>query len=250
MSKSVNFVTAAAAAALISSAAFAADQPAQPNAAQQTAEKDFGRVSIDGFSAMHDVSMARWAIFNGDTNDAKQDLMNAISSLQKAQTDDSVFMKAESALKTPPGMTQPNPNHQQPNTVAVKWLPVDGAMAIGEDYTASPAKSAGVTKANQQLKQGDHAGAMDTLRLAGVDVTFDEAVAPLDQTIKGVSAAETLLDQGEFYEANQALKGVQDGIRYDIVDVTGAPKAHAGNGQATTHMASADDAKQNSSDQK
>jgi hypothetical protein len=244
MSKTMKFVTAAAAAALISSAALAADQTAQPNAAQQAADKDFGRVSTDGFNAMHDVSMARWAIFNGDTNDAKQDLMNATSSLQKAQNDDAVFMKAESELKAPPGMTQPNPNHTQPNTTAVKWLPVDGAMAIGEDYTASPAKSAGVTKANAQLKQGDHAGAMETLRLAGVNVTFDEAVAPLDQTIKGVNTAETLLDQGEFYEANQALKGVQDGIRYDIADYTGTPKAHADNGQNTTHMASADEAKQ------
>jgi hypothetical protein len=170
--------------------------------------------------------------------------MNATSSLRKAQNDDSVFMKAESELKAPPGVTQPNPNHTQPNTVAVKWLPVDGAMAIGEDYTAIPAKSAGVTKANEQLKQGDHAGAMETLRLAGVNVTFDEAVAPLDQTIKGVTTAETLLDQGEFYEANQALKGVQDGIRYDIVDMTGTPKAHASNGQASTHMASADTATQ------
>jgi hypothetical protein len=245
MSKTVKLVAAAAAAALISSAALAADQLQQPNAAQQTAVKDFGRVSTDGFNAMHDVSMARWAIFNGDTNDAKQDLTNASSALQKAQNDDSVFMKAESDLKAPPGMTQPNPNHQPPNTTAVKWLPVDGAMAIGEDYTANPAKSAGVTKANAQLKQGDHAGAMDTLRLAGVDISFDEAVAPLDQTTKGVSNAEHLLDSGQFYEANQALKGVQDGIRYDIVDYTGKPKA-----QNATHVASADNAKQNGSDQK
>jgi hypothetical protein len=243
MSKTIKFVTAAAAVALISSAALAADQPAQPNAAQQTADKDFGRVSTDGFNAMHDVSMARWAIFNGDTNDAKLDLMKATSSLQKAQNDDSVFMKAESELKAPPGVTQPNPNHTQLNT-AVKWLPVDGAMAIGEDYTASPTKSAGVTKANEQLKQGDHAGAMETLRLAGVDVTFDEAVAPLDQTIKGVNTATQLLDSGEFYEANQALKGVQDGIRFDIVDYTGKPKGQASNGQNPTHMASADSAKQ------
>jgi hypothetical protein len=227
MPKPAAYAAAVAAVALISSAALAADQSAQPTAAQQSAERDFGKVSKDGFNAMHDVSMARWAIFNGDTNDAKEDIVKANAALQRAQTDDTVFMKAESQLTPPPGVTQPNPHNQQPDTNAVKWLPVDGAVALGEDYVASPAKSEGVAKANTQLKNGDHEGAMQTLKLAGVDVSFDEEVAPLAKTTAGVSKAEQLLDSGEFYEANQALKGVQDGVRFDVVDMTGTPQKQA-----------------------
>jgi hypothetical protein len=239
MSKSLAYL-AAAAAALVGTAAFAADQTPQTTAAQQAAEKDFGRVSTDGFNAMHDVSLARWAIFNGDTNDAKQDIVNASNALNRAQSDDSVFLKAEADLKPPPGVTQPNPQNQQPGTRAIKWLPVDGAVALGEDYVASPAKSAGVAKANAQLKQGDHAGAMHSLRLAGVTMSFDEEVAPLAKTIAGVSKAEQLLDSGQFYEANQELKGVQDGVRFDVVDMSGTPKAQANGASAGTHVASAE----------
>jgi hypothetical protein len=227
----------------VGSVAFAADQNnnGQDNAAQQRADKDFGKVSQDGFAAMHDVSMARWAIFNGDTNDAKLDIQKASAALGRARNDDTVFMKAESDLKAPPGVTQPNPKNEQPNTQAVKWLPVDGAMAIAEDYTASPAKTASVAKANAQLKSGDKQGAMDTLKLAGVDVSFDEAVVPLKVALDGVSKAETLLDSGQFYEANQQLKGVQDAIRYDVADYTGTPEKHADNSQAkNAHMAAND----------
>jgi hypothetical protein len=68
---------------------------------------------------------------------------------------------------------------------------------------------------------------MQTLKRAGVDVSFDEEVAPLAKTTAGVSKAEQLLDSGEFYEANQALKGVQDGVRFDVVDMTGTPQKQA-----------------------
>ena len=174
-------------------------QTSQESAAQTTAYRDFGRVSKDGFGAMRDVSMARWAIFNGDTNGAKLDIQKANSALKRAQSDDSVFMKAESALTPPAGVTQPKAaDNAQPSTQTVKWLPVDGAMALDEDYTASPAKSAGVSKANAQLKNGDHEGAMQTLKLAGVNISFDEAVVPLNATMAGVNKAETLLDSGEF----------------------------------------------------
>ena len=63
------------------------------------------------------------------------------------------------------------------------------------------------------------------MKLAGLDVSFDEAVAPLKKSVDGVNQAEQLADAGKFYEANQALKSVQDGIRFDEQDFVAVPDA-------------------------
>ena len=40
-----------------------------------------------------------------------------------------------------------------PGTMQVKWLPINGAMTIDENYLADPQKIAGVAKANTQLNR-------------------------------------------------------------------------------------------------
>jgi hypothetical protein len=214
-------IAAMIAAAFATPALAAEGSTTQMSPAQQTADKDFGKVSQDGVSAFRDIQLARVAIFDAQPRDAQKDIKAAADSLQKASTDDTVFIKAEADLKAPKGVTQP----ALASSGAVQWLPVDGAMTIGEDYVDSQAKAAGVAKANAQLKAGDHAHALETLKLAGVDVSFDTAVAPLKKTIDGVNQAEQLADAGKYYEANQALKAVQDGVRFDEQDLIAVPDA-------------------------
>jgi hypothetical protein len=45
---------------------------------------------------------------------------------------------------------------------------VDGSLTLGEDYIETPEKSAGVAKANEMLKKGEHKKAMETLKLGPV----------------------------------------------------------------------------------
>ena len=198
----------------------------QLSPAQKTANQDFGKVSNDGASAFQNVRLARLAIFDGKPSDAQNDIKAAAASLQKASADDTVFVKAEADLKAPKGMNQPA--NTTATSEAVQWLPIDGTMTIGENYVDSPDKVTGVAKANAQLKSGDHARALETLKLAGVDVSFDEAVAPLKKSMEGVNQAEQLADSGKYYEANQALKGVQDSIRFDEQDLVAVPSAAHG----------------------
>jgi hypothetical protein len=234
-----NCAAAIVAAGLITGTAHAADQTdtkmAPPSQATTTANRDFGKLSHDGFAALRDIRLARLAIFDGNTSDAKQDIDQASDSLQKAESDDSVFIKAESDLKTPDGMaphaTDTSSGKAPPNTTPVKWLPVDGAFTLGEDYVATPEKSAAIGKADAQIKQGNHDEAMDALKLAHVNVVFDVEVAPLDKTIAGVNQAKQLVDNGKYFEANQALKNVEDGMRYDVEDFVGMPtKTNAAKG--------------------
>jgi hypothetical protein len=243
---------AAIAMSLVSTSAFAADAPSKsPSPDQKAASKDFGKVSTDGMKAFEDLHSARLAIFNGETAKAKTFVESAQTALTKAKADDTVFMKAEADLKPGPGMKQNTTAGAQPSTTAVSWIPVGGQMTLGEDFVATPDKAAGVAKANTQLKSGEKTNALATLKLAGIDVFFVEEVAPLATTTSGVDKAVQLVDQGHYYEANQALKSVEDGMRIDSEVLSanpdksgGAKSASATSGsQATASAAPTDSTK-------
>lgn len=238
MSRMSPLVVALAATTMLTSAAFAAEQAsknsasdmAKPSAATQTANQDFGKLSADGLKAFRDVRMARLAIFDGRTDRAKKYVDDARTAITKAKTDDTAFMKDEASLKPPAGMAQKtSPQNGTDSSAQSKtptaWLPVDGALTLGEDFVATPAKAAGVSKANEQLKTGDHKSAMETLKLADINVAFAMEVAPLDKTISGIDNAAQLIESGKYYEGNQALKGVEDGVRFDVADINSGPKS-------------------------
>ena len=219
-----NVLLGAVAAALLSTSAMAADNAAASTSpAQQTADHDFGKLSADGVRGFTDIKLARLAIFDGKTAQAKTLIDDAQSALNKAKSDDTVFTKAEADLKPGSGMKQAADGNARPSTAQVAWIPVDGQMTLGEDYVATPDKAEGVAKANAQLKTGNKKEAMDTLKLAGIDMNFVEEVVPLDATISGVDKAAQLIDQGHYYQANQALKMVEDGARFDSQILTASP---------------------------
>jgi hypothetical protein len=193
---------------------FASTKPAE----KKTADQDAGKLSTDGSAAIHDVSLARLAIFNGQPVSASKYTAQALTALDKAAMDNTAFTKAEFELKTPKGTVQPG-SGATPSTTRITWIPIDGSMTLGEDYIETPEKAAGVAKANEQLKHGDHKQAMETLKLADINVSVVLELAPLDATKNGIKKAEELIDKGKYYEANQALKGVEDGFRFDVSDV-------------------------------
>ncbi|AWN50809.1 YfdX family protein [Methylobacterium sp. 17Sr1-1] len=237
------------AATLLGSAAYAAEQAAKPAAMQETPaqkaiDQDVGKLSKDGAQAFRDMHMARIAIFDADPAQAKSLIGKAQAALAKAKTDDAVFTKAEADLKTPADMAAPkdtnaaDKNAEQPaptNTASkdmtaagkVAWVPVDAQMTLGEDFVATPEKASAVNEANKSLAKGDQKGAIETLKLAHVDVNFVMAVLPLDMTTADVNQAAALIGQGKYYEANAALKTAEDGMRFDVIDAVGLPQKAA-----------------------
>jgi hypothetical protein len=55
-------------------------------------------------------------------------------------------------------------------------------------------------------------------------LSYTMAVVPLTQTIANVDKATGLLSMYRYYEANQTLKQIQDGVRYDWVDLKALPQ--------------------------
>jgi len=200
-------------------------------AAQRVVDRDVGKLSKDGAQAFRDLHLARIAIFDAAPDQAKADIRKAQEALTKAKTDETLFTKAEADLKAP--ATKPTQAaatasaKAAPSTQPVAWLPIDGQLTLGEDFVATPTKAAAVTDANKSLEKGDRKAAIDRLKLADVDMNFVLAVVPLNQTTTDVDQAASLVGQGKYYEANAMLKKVEDGVRFDMVDVVGLPNKTA-----------------------
>ncbi len=216
-------VSAVMAAALCGAPALAADV-GKAGSGQQAADKDFTKLSIDGIKAFRDVDMARMAIFNGETAKAKTYVEDAQAAFAKAKAEDTVFMKAEADMKPAPGDKQATPA-ATPSKTAVAWIPVDGQMSVGEDYVDTPDKTAGMSKPGAE--SGDKKGT-DTVRLSDLDVSFTAEVVPLETSIASVDTAAQMIGKGHYYEANLALKSVEDGARFDTEIISAVPaKSHS-----------------------
>jgi hypothetical protein len=107
-----------------------------------------------------------------------------------------------------------------PDSTPVAWLPVDGQMVLDENYVASPLKATAMADANTSLKQGNRKGAMDKLKLAGINVDFTMAIVPLAMTASDIDKAATLIGDGKYYEANSTLLHAENGVRFDIADTS------------------------------
>ena len=211
-----------------------AESPA--SAAQKTtAEHDFARLSKDGARGFEELRLARIAIFNADPLTAQSWVDAATTAFERAKTDETVYMKAESELSVVPklqkALTTNDKDAQkdaQPSTKKIAWLPVDTQMILGEDFTATPEKKAALEAANKSLAKGDKKEALEKLKLAEVDVSSIVALVPLDQTISDVKAADSLMAQRKYYEASVLLKNIGERARYLVVSETGVPKKDAG----------------------
>lgn len=193
--------------ALAGTASFAADSPndAAKTSPQQTMADDRLMISNDGFKAERELGAARIAIFQGNTDAAKALVKDAHGELKTVAAQ--APKDFPNGAPTADGKGKGNPD----------LIPIDGQMAIADDMVLTPDKTAKVKEANEHLKNGDTAKAMDTLKQGAIDVAFTRVLMPLKETNVHADAAATLLDQGKYYEANLALKAAQDLLRTDTV---------------------------------
>jgi hypothetical protein len=217
---------------------------------EKAVSKDFSKVSADGADAFMDLTLTRFAVFDGRIDAAKKYIDKAEKALSKAKTDETRFLKSEANLNaaknapTPksgatsaPTADQKNSsnntmaNQQNPtNDKMVEWLPVDASITINEDFTASPEKKAAVADANKSLNNGDRKGAIEKLKLSGVNIDVVVLALPLNDTIAKVQQASTMINDGKYYEASQLIKQVQDSVRSDVMDFEGTPVSRAQKG--------------------
>ncbi len=184
-------------------------------------DEDLRQFSQAGHSAMMNIADARLAIFNGEPKTAMKLMESAKSALAQADKDAPSTGGAPSVDKAKPSSM---------NTMGPKMrsVPVDGQLSLADDFVMTPEKKVHVDKANESFKKGDHATGLEELRLGAIDVNYTRWWLPIDPTETHLDQAIKLANESKYYEANLALKAIEDSVTMDSISFSDLPTATKG----------------------
>ncbi len=221
------FTAAAVVAGAVSWVAVAATIPADASDARVRSDaatrQDLTHLSVAGSKAFDDVALARQAIFDGQPARAGQLIASAETAFDRARADRTVFVEAEDRLNPPASLRHPVAAGEGGTPTA--WIPVAESFVLNETL-APPHDAAGpVEKANASLRANRRQDAFETLKVAHVSAVDTVALAPLDRSLAALHRADELMAGGDYYGASQALRALEDGIRYDaLINTPPSPK--------------------------
>lgn len=152
-----------------------------------------------GFDALQDIQLSRVALFNGQTQQAKNLLQDANKKINDDQTKWSSFIK-----KT-----------KKTGIDSDDYVIINASIVVDESFQQSSIKSKAIHEANEKLKNGDKKGAIDTLKLAGIAVVENQMLLPLKHTRTDIRQAIQLVNEGKFYQANLVLLSAEQGVIID-----------------------------------
>lgn len=92
------------------------------------------------------------------------------------------------------------------------WLPLQTSFALAEGFVPAEQHQDTLQKAGSQMQGGDERGAAESLRLGEIDFALSAAMLPANASLKHVQDAERLIGEKKFFEANLALKAVEDSV--------------------------------------
>jgi hypothetical protein len=185
------------------------------------ATQDFAQLSKAGNQAFVELTLARYALFDGKVDAATKLIEESRVSMDVASKDKTAFMKAEADLVPPPNSAIP----LSADKTLVAWLPIGADVVITDDYSKEPAKNAAIASANDALKKGDRDGAIKTLKLAKVNVAYAVNVVPFEKTADRLDQTSSLMKAGKYYEAGQILREIQHSRREDWIDIDESMKS-------------------------
>jgi hypothetical protein len=174
----------------------AVNAPAAANSASGQIGSDTRKFSQAGHSAMMNIGDARLAIFNGDTKTALKLMESAKTFLVQAEKDSPAKLQS---------------------------VPVDGQLALADDFMMTPEKKAHVDKANESFKKGDQATGLAELHQGAIDVNYTRWWLPMAPTETHLDKAISLANDSKYYEANLALKAIEDSVTVDSISLIDLP---------------------------
>lgn len=193
---------------------FAADtQPSRAPAAEtaktKAAEGDLIRVSEDASATMHSLGSTRLAIFNGRPDDIRTFIHAAATHAAAAVKDADKY-----ALDTKESL---------PGDL---YVPFDANLTVSESFVLNEQNAKHLTTANEHLRKGERKEAMEVLKLGEVGTVVSASLMPVKFAKQHIDEAAKLITEDKYYEANLALKAVEDAIVVETygMDAIPAPK--------------------------
>lgn len=188
--------------------------PAKPGKPEQALLK----FSEAGNSAMRAIRIARLSLFNGEPNAALKQMESAQTFLAQAEKEAPTFDTKTTVLVDGKAVGTTESKREAMS------IPFDGQLLLADNFIVTPEKKAHIDRANAHLKNGDHLKAIDELRLGEIDINYTRFWMPITQSRAHLATAVRLAGDGKYYEANLALKAIEDSVRADTVSLRDIPR--------------------------
>lgn len=179
-------------------------------AKEKKTDDDLVKVSQDALISLRDLRSARFAIFNGDPDEAQTYVDAAKTRIDVANSE---AKKYALDIKAPKKEDL--------------YVPFDASLTVLDTYQPNDKKAKQIAKANKHLSKGEQKKALDTLKLSDINVAVSTGLLPVKFARTSIDKASDLVRQGKYYEANLALKEVDDAVVIHTFDVDHLPKAKA-----------------------
>ena len=187
-----------------------AEASANDQAKNQAAEKDFVKESEDALSSMQDVHGARLALFNGHPEKALTFVDAAVTRIDAASKEADQFALDTKAPKADDS-----------------YVPFDAGLSVVHSFEPTPEKVKQIAKAKKHMEQGEKKEAIESLKLAEIDVAVTTKMVPVKYAKEHIDRAAKLVADHKYYEANLALKAVDDAVLVETYAIDSVPKTKA-----------------------
>ncbi|MBK8399804.1 MAG: YfdX family protein [Propionivibrio sp.] len=176
------------------------------------------KFSETGNSAMHAIRIARFDIFNGNPQAAIKEMESAQSFFNQAEKEAPTFDTKITVLVDGKAAGSTEQKHEAMS------IPFDGQLLLADNFVMTPEKKAHIDKANGHFRNGDHAKAVEELRLGEIDINYSRFWVPITQSKAHLATAIKLASDNKYYEANLALKAIDDSVKIDTVSLRDLPQ--------------------------
>lgn len=193
---------------------------AKTQAAGSVIDESLLRFSRDGQTAMDSVRLARVDLFDGKTDLARQDLQTARKALIAARAEAPSF-----ATTTQVRVGGKSLGTEQ-SKVKADVVPIDGDLVVTDEALMAPQHQGFLAKARTFMHLGDKASAVKALKEGEIDVTYQRKWLVIPDALRQLDQAEALTAKGQYYQANLALKALEDGVQVDTVSFGQSPATH------------------------
>jgi hypothetical protein len=158
------------------------------------------RASAEAMNGMQSLHEARMALFDGETDTGRELVQTALDAFQ-----------GDIAAWEIAGTDAANPD--------AKLVPIQTSLSVTEGFVLTDAHKPALTVAGKAMGDGDQQGALQALLEASIDTSVQAALLPVDATVSKLKSALSDIDAGKFYEANLALKSIEQSV---VIETFGA----------------------------
>jgi hypothetical protein len=186
-------------------------QTTDKTAEQMKAEQASFKVSEDALMTMRNVGGARLAIFNGTPDRAQLYADAAVTRADATLKDaDKYAVDIKASAKN-----------------GDKYVPFNTDLTVAETFKPTKENLEHISMANRHMQKGETKKAIETLKVNGIDVAMTAELLPVQSAKTHIEDAAKLIGEGKYYEANLALKAVENSVVTEMFDTGAMPKDSA-----------------------